>query len=117
VSGAIWTAHARVTDTAAMEKLLAPLPKDIAGDVRTLAAPAGYRKAGMRWSANLRRAYYLQHAGDGVLSCITFEEVPSAEKAAELWAAIDDHKGADMGTICRLYAAVLGVETEEVVRH
>ncbi len=114
---AIWTAHARVADATALEKLLASLPEDIATDVRQLATPIGRSSGGMRWSAQLRRAYYLQHDAGGVLSCITFDEVPSGEKAAELWAAMHDNKVADLDGVCRLYAAVMGIEVEQVVRH
>jgi hypothetical protein len=113
---AIWTAHARITDTAALNKLLAQLPEAIAANVRTLARPAGRGKGGMRWSQELRRAYFLQHRTDGVLSCVTFEAVPTAEKAAELWNAIEEEKP-DMDGVCRVYAAVTGFGVEKVVHH
>ncbi|HEX4050582.1 MAG TPA: hypothetical protein VHY19_06885 [Steroidobacteraceae bacterium] len=113
---AIWTAQASAADAEALDKLLGALPEDIAADVRALATPPGRKRSGMRWSAQLRRAYFLQHAPDGVLSCITFEGVPSPEKAAELWTAIHDGE-LDMDGVCRAYAAVMGIEVEAVVRH
>jgi hypothetical protein len=105
-----------VADAAALDELLATLPRDIAADVRQLATPAGRSSSGMRWSAQLRRAYYLQHDPSGVLSCITFDEVPSGAKAAQLWAAIHDNRAADLDGVCRLYAAVLGVAVQTVLR-
>jgi len=113
---AIWSAHAPAADAEALDKLIASLPEDIAADARALATAAGRRRSGMRWSAQLHRAYFLQHDPDGVLSCVTFEAVPSAEKAGELWAAIHDEK-LDMDGVCRAYAAVMGIEVEAVVRH
>jgi hypothetical protein len=104
---AIWTAQANTADAEALDKLLDALPEDLAAEVRELATQRGHRKSGMRWSAQLRRAYFLQHAPDGVVSCITFEKVPNLEKTAELWAAIHD-EDLDMNGVCRAYAAVIG---------
>jgi len=74
----ILSAHARIDDETAMRKLLEPLPPAIAADVRQVASPEGRGKAGMRYDAPSRKAFWIEHTKDSVVHVPT----PSARSTA-----------------------------------
>jgi hypothetical protein len=119
VRAGILEAHARIEDNAAMRRLLEPLPAGIAADVRTVATPAGRGRAGMRFDEATRKAFWIQHATDGVLSILTFESIASAEVAAQLWAEMDAAAPLEGDrTLHEIYAQVTGIAVEPVgTRH
>jgi len=118
LKAAIWTAHARITDKARMRKLLAPLPAKIAAEARKLAGPAFRGKAGTRYDAASKKAFFLQHEDDDVLFVWVFEAIESVEVAAGLGAAIEQAAPIDdIEHLHAIYTEVTGQLVETTGRH
>ena len=109
---AIMGAHARVTDISAMQELLAPLPPSIAVDVRKLATRCRRCRAGMRYDAESQKAFWMQHAPDGVVTVVTFLHIATVEVAAELWGAMMRAAPICAERLSAIYAEVTGHTVE-----
>jgi uncharacterized protein YecE (DUF72 family) len=111
--GAIWTASAAVTDSDAVEAILASLPPDIAADARELIQPEHRAMAGMRYGAELRHAWFLHHTPAGRLLCITFAHVENEQQADALWVRISEMPAPITEVALRAaYTAVTGVQID-----
>ena len=111
---AIMGAHARVTDMNAMQELLAPLPPSIAVDVRKLATKCRRGRAGMRYDAASQKAFWMQHAPDGVVTVVTFLHIATVEVAAELWGAMMRAAPICAERLSAIYAEVTGHTVEAI---
>jgi hypothetical protein len=107
-----------------MKALLASLPNAISAEVRQLAKTGGRNKGGMRYCAPSHQAFWLLHHSNRVLTCFTFENVPSLEKAAEIWTELDvaaemqpqvgePHPSAS-DQMREIYSRVVGIPIESV---
>jgi hypothetical protein len=111
----VWSARARITDQAALNKLTECLPAEVIAAVRRLATPAERNKAAVRYSGELKRAFWLQHDAEGVLTCITFDTIVSLEQAAELWDAIEQAPATlRFDEICDFYSLITGKVSERI---
>ncbi|MBV8144131.1 MAG: hypothetical protein JO184_03905 [Gammaproteobacteria bacterium] len=111
---AIMGAHARITDMSAMRELLEPLPPSIAADVRKLATRCRKGRAGMRYDAASQKAFWMQHAPDGVVTVVTFLHIATVEVAAELWGAMMRAAPICADRLSAIYAEVTGHTVEAI---
>src|SRR5688572_28131041 len=86
VIGAIWLTRIEATDREGLGQFLARLPAEIAQEVRGLAQGEHRGRRAIRYSEEFSRAYLLEHAPDGVLTCYTCAHLQSREDALRLWA-------------------------------
>lgn len=75
------------SDSAAISKMTSAVPKDVASFIREVAQPAKVGAGGMRYSNELRRAYWIIQNRLGVMSCIAFFDV-TMEQTAKIHAGI-----------------------------
>jgi hypothetical protein len=110
----IWSAHARDNDRKAVDRLLTILPDDIRANARELVRSTGRGKHGMRYDAATRKAFWLQHGSDGVLSCFTFEDVATIEKAAEMGLGFEQAAPLNFQVMSAIYVVVTGCAAEVI---
>jgi hypothetical protein len=120
-TGGVWWASARVSNRAAMDALLAPLPATISAQARQLAAKSRRGKRGMRYDEETRKAFWLQHSPKRIFLCITFDNVANLDTAATIWAEMENSKemeGASLTDqqIHEIYSRVTGFPIEVVGR-
>jgi hypothetical protein len=98
-----------------MKALMFSLPPEIAEDVRRLGSAASRGKAVMRYNAELKRAYWLQHGDRGLITCITFDAVATVEQDGALWEAIDAApKPLRVEDLSELYSKVTGLQVKSL---
>jgi hypothetical protein len=106
----IWITQARVTDKAAIAKVLAPLPPTIAWIAWAVARQPGGGCCAMDFSRD--RAYWSEATADGVLICVTFEPI-SLDQTFDLEGEIHcAGPSFNEAAILGLYSKVTGVPVE-----
>jgi len=92
---AVLDSPARADDKRAISKMAEQLPHDVAQQLGELARPAQRGFGVIRYHAERKRAYWLQHDEADIVTCIAFNGISSIGEAAELWTAI--HKLVSVG--------------------
>lgn len=84
-----WVEAVRTADIDAVVRMARGKPEHTADYVLALAPPDRRGVRGLTYDPELQRAYFLHHAENDVLTCVTFEGIKTPEMAERLYREIE----------------------------